>query len=359
MAGWNTKISARAVNYGTRIDYILLTKGLLPWFKHGDIQPTIHGSDHCPVFVDLHDEIQLPSGEMVKIRDAMRYDDAKRQPPRISAAFWIEFKQKLLSNFFTSKKSAVNVPQPSPWTSTSSTTVTQLASQTTASMSDEIESTTIIASQEVITLSHDTGERDPPSLPVSQSIDDIAPVGPKPNPEQPNRSGSKRTKQLDEDTGYVPKKKKQKVGQSRISSFFASPSVASPSSSGKSGPSRSRSSQNIIDVDSNSETAHSTPDNFDQMEEDRRLALSLSEGDLASSTKLPSNVKNSTDTKSTWNQLFAPIQPPRCTIHNEPCVQYTVNKTGLNKGKTFWICSKYVSLQYLLYYALSFISLDQ
>lgn len=38
---------------GTRIDYILASKGLEPYFIYADIQPEIMGSDHCPVYADF------------------------------------------------------------------------------------------------------------------------------------------------------------------------------------------------------------------------------------------------------------------------------------------------------------------
>ncbi|THV03967.1 DNase I-like protein [Dendrothele bispora CBS 962.96] len=127
---WNTKISARESNYGTRIDYILVTPNLLPWVKFSDIQPQIKGSDHCPVFVDFHDEREI-DGKIVKLRDllapcvnANNVDagnadiatppptTSKRDPPRLAARFWDEYsgKQRLLDSFFkggSSKKNSV------------------------------------------------------------------------------------------------------------------------------------------------------------------------------------------------------------------------------------------------------------
>ncbi len=87
---WNTKISARASNYGTRIDYILITPGLLPYIKHADIQPEVKGSDHCPVFLDLDDSI---------------FVDPPMTCPRMAAKFWDEFsgKQRVLGDFFGKK----------------------------------------------------------------------------------------------------------------------------------------------------------------------------------------------------------------------------------------------------------------
>ncbi|KAH9479907.1 DNA-(apurinic or apyrimidinic site) endonuclease 2 [Psilocybe cubensis] len=112
---WNTKISARDSNYGTRIDFILITPGLVPWIKAADIQPEIKGSDHCPVFVDFHDEIITTSSRFsdgtpttIKLQDVLGAPPlpetgAPADPPRIAAKYWEEYKQKLLSNFFGKK----------------------------------------------------------------------------------------------------------------------------------------------------------------------------------------------------------------------------------------------------------------
>ena len=105
---WNTKISARDSNYGTRIDYILVTAGLLPFVKDADILPDIKGSDHCPVYLDLDDSVfdQEP-----KISVA----------PRLAARYWDEFsgKQKQLGDFF-SKKGASPRESSQPSSSSSS-----------------------------------------------------------------------------------------------------------------------------------------------------------------------------------------------------------------------------------------------
>jgi AP endonuclease 2 len=118
-SGWNTKISAREANYGTRIDYVLVTPGLMPWIKAADIQPStgIKGSDHCPIFVDLHDEITTDAGEKLVLRDLMNMGagSAKREPPRLVVKYWPEFqgKQMLMSNFFT-KRGAEAPPSQAP-----------------------------------------------------------------------------------------------------------------------------------------------------------------------------------------------------------------------------------------------------
>lgn len=78
---------------GTRIDYILASKGLKPWFKYSDIQPDIMGSDHCPVYADFLDEI------------VNSYKDKETLITHLSPILscnYPEFssKQKKLSNYF-------------------------------------------------------------------------------------------------------------------------------------------------------------------------------------------------------------------------------------------------------------------
>ncbi|KAL3179275.1 hypothetical protein MRX96_038177 [Rhipicephalus microplus] len=50
---WNTRLGARQTNYGTRIDYILCSSGLLPFVSSSEILPEVLGSDHCPVKATL------------------------------------------------------------------------------------------------------------------------------------------------------------------------------------------------------------------------------------------------------------------------------------------------------------------
>ncbi|AMD21869.1 HFR014Wp [Eremothecium sinecaudum] len=50
---WSTLRNSRPVNYGSRIDYILVTEELQDRVKKGNICPDVMGSDHCPVFMDL------------------------------------------------------------------------------------------------------------------------------------------------------------------------------------------------------------------------------------------------------------------------------------------------------------------
>jgi exodeoxyribonuclease-3 len=50
---WSAFGGARAKNVGWRIDYFLISRKLRPKLKRAFIMPEIHGSDHCPVGIEL------------------------------------------------------------------------------------------------------------------------------------------------------------------------------------------------------------------------------------------------------------------------------------------------------------------
>ncbi len=50
---WSYRAGARENNVGWRIDYFLTSRGLVDKIKHVDILNDVHGSDHCPVLLDM------------------------------------------------------------------------------------------------------------------------------------------------------------------------------------------------------------------------------------------------------------------------------------------------------------------
>ncbi|THH32046.1 hypothetical protein EUX98_g2152 [Antrodiella citrinella] len=304
---WNQKISARESNYGTRVDYILVTKGLLRWIKHGDIQASLKGSDHCPIYIDLNDEITLDSGEVVTLCNAMQQGPEKRQPPRIAANHWEEFsgKQTLLSTFFG--KGAVVKPKLSerrPGVETQAPDVTKISLATPSPP--------------------EAGPSRSPSAPSAPPV--TKPIKPDASRIVPNPT--KKRKSADSVSSSSKKLKKQESGQASLSSFFSKPKP-------------SKSSKDIIDVDADaSDGLNDDETTLSQMEADYRLALELSASANDDATASPSSSRPSSQSKAAWSTLFTPIQPPKCTIHSEPTKKFTVNKTGPNKGRTFYLCSR-------------------
>ena len=345
--GWNMKLQARETNYGTRIDYVLVTKGLLPWISGGDIQASLKGSDHCPIYVDLHDEITLESGETIALRDAMKQAADLKDPPRIAAKYWDEFsgKQTVLSAFFSkgavAKKNG-NTPTsdtPTPTSTPAPTQILTTPAPTTASSSPEI----------------DRVPTPPAEPPAAKKFKPSQPRHPA-QPAQLNKRKSVETPSSSKKRKAVPAK-----GQATIASFFSKPSASTSTSTLPSTSSSSaHKAQEVIDVDCDDDDDDApavpaasdppTPSQFqsatetsteDQLDADYRLALALQDAASPSSpsSSQPSS-SSSTSTAAAWSTLFAPVEAPRCPVHDEPARLYTVNKQGPNKGKTFYLCAR-------------------
>ncbi|KAF5328238.1 hypothetical protein D9619_013429 [Psilocybe cf. subviscida] len=313
---WNTKIGARASNYGTRIDFVLLTPKLVPWVKAADIQPQVKGSDHCPVFIDLHDEITQSDGTIVKLSDVLGLavgEGKVPDPPRIAAKFWDEHKQNLLSSFFgkSSKSESPSTTQTPTLTVSANASVHAVANPSAGSSSQSASKSAPPASQPART-----------DLKRKLVVDSNDKITKKPNlaPLKQEKSKSSKAKQ---------------PSQSTLAGFLAKPK-ALPS---KSPP---------VPVDVDTGIGNEVDEDADY-----RLALLLSQSD---DNTLPSSSQGSTsstrtkkaddETKNVWSNLLAPTPVPMCTGHDEPAKEFTVNKPGPNKGKKFFICSRPVGPGY-------------
>lgn len=323
---WNTKISARETNYGTRVDYILVTPGILPWIKHGDIQPSLKGSDHCPIYIDLHDEITTDAGERLFLRDVLPTDGNMADPPRLAARRWEEYsgKQTLLSTFF-GKGNKLRSPSNTPLSSFSPTPDTQPPREhsdvaqpdhTQPSVGPPPPTHPSLSSQKSACTS--TSQFLAPSATLQSNPILSCQTAPPASPAKRKSSHNAVRKPL----------KKLKSGQSKLSSFFAQPCVSPPCS-------QENSSGDVADH----------PDYIDS---DYQLALELSASleDPLSQGLLASATPSASQSKVAWSQLMAPVQPPNCLVHSEFAKEYTVNKPGPNKGKTFFLCSRPVGPGY-------------
>lgn len=379
--GWNTKISARESNYGTRIDYILITEGLVPWVKAADVQQDVKGSDHCPVFVDFHEQITTSDGSVLRLRDSLGARDPDSAPPRLATRFWDECsgKQTQLHKFFAKKttessKAGSSVPTPDNETFSS------------ASLDDTSEVATQSCSQS------------PPAQSSQTALDSrinttaLTPVTSQPSPTCSGTSSILATTN-NATSGFVPdqpqkrklawetpleKVKKQKgkkvqkgdstgsTTQTKLSSFFAKPKAAAEPelqslTVGESSPIASKATKgkakeaplmDIIDVDECPEDFSLVKYNIPGIEVEELLCPSTqsisSQGSIQSTLSGNSpmdklnndNDRSGNNGKDVWSAILAPTPIPRCTIHDEPAKEYTVNKPGPNKGKRFFICSR-------------------
>jgi AP endonuclease-2 len=269
------------------------------WVKDADIQPLVKGSDHCPVFLDLHDTIVDEEGRELNLSDAMQSPTAasldSREPPRICAKNWDEYsaKQTLLSTFFTPR--------------------TALASTSSESQISPMLTTPPTPTE----LQHSSGS----SLP--QPPVESGPAAEEAEPSSVTQSSQKRKRPID-DCGQVKKAKvdKPKNGQSKLSSFFQKPKPAP--GKGKESP---------IDVHDDEKSVEDS-----QYDRDIETAIMLSQTESSASASISKAPR--VGNKEAWSSLLAPLQVPNCTVHGEPSKLYTVNKPGPSKGKTFFLCSR-------------------
>ncbi|MAI81002.1 MAG: exodeoxyribonuclease III [Deltaproteobacteria bacterium] len=54
---WSQRFGVRARNVGWRIDYVFASPSAMPFVKGAFIEPSVMGSDHCPIGVDVDPEI--------------------------------------------------------------------------------------------------------------------------------------------------------------------------------------------------------------------------------------------------------------------------------------------------------------
>lgn len=58
------------------------------------------------------------------------------------------------------------------------------------------------------------------------------------------------------------------------------------------------------------------------------------------STIYQATVHDQIESKESWSKLFTKPAAPRCEGHNEPCITLLTKKSGVNCGRSFWMCSR-------------------
>ncbi|KAF8799986.1 DNase I-like protein [Phlegmacium glaucopus] len=341
---WNTKISARESNYGTRIDFILITPNLIPWIAAADIQPEMKGSDHCPVFVDFRDEITDANGITIKLQDVLGVQATPgeaKEPPRLAAKFWAEYsgKQMLLEKFFGKQPVDTQTVELSP------TPVLVSDASLAAEPSDRGQSS--LVAEPSFPSSSECSITPSPST-TAQAVPPPASLTSKRKITAETTQSSKKSKTIPTRKNETTKAKEKTPGQSTIASFFSQPKATkSQITTASASVLKLKGKETATGTQVHGDNDLTTPsDGLTQVDEDAdyRLALLLSSQDSISSLSQDHHAEK--ETKQAWNNLLAPIQAPKCVVHREPAKEFTVNKQGPNKGKRFFICSRPVGPGY-------------
>jgi AP endonuclease-2 len=318
---------------------VLVTPGLFPWVKASDIHPSIKGSDHCPVSVNLHDEITTDTGEKLILRDLihMGVDAGKREPPRLAAKHWPEFqgKQMLMSSFFTKRGAETSPPPTAPSNGLSALATAFDALETQLPPLPVEEPPPPMAPQPPSSSSQPNTETSSPPSPLTPVTSQASL-----KPQQGPRESRKRPRTDSSGAGNT-KQKKVEAGQTKLSSFFTKPTTAAaPLSSDRAGwcP-----SSEIIDLCEDSEKM---PSSLPTITTDIRLPADSRSSSSSSSQSQGRESENGKAGVAPWSELFTPITPPLCSVHREPTKEFRVNKPGPNKGKTFFLCSRPVGPGY-------------
>lgn len=361
----------------------------------------MYGSDHCPVYIDLHEEIDHPTLGPLKLRDMLDPpnrtpstapvypNDVPREapePPRFATKFLDEFsgKQTTLKSFFGGGKKVekedkgkeakaekamaqgsdraageapAQVLPPVKKVEEAPSAPFALARAAFDSLDHSIgsaESSSSGRKRSTTSASIDlTSEDDIEMLPsASRSNSASASVGLSNG--RPSLQATKKPSK--EPTKSKPITKNGKAGapaQASISSFFAPPpkqrsvSASSPPRSTKqpSLPLSTTSTSQTSSIASSSRTT-ATPrqtcpsESHPHLDPDPEDDAAIAAAILAADNERSSaRDAKKAEVAPIWNNLFAKKLPPMCNVHNKPCKDFIVKIPGPNKGKRFWLCS--------------------
>lgn len=279
---WSEATRARENNHGARIDLVVVNRELFGDVGKSEIMADVMGSDHCPIVLELVGAWAEGNREG---------KNSVVVPPAFCTKFLKRFAAKQRSICLFLGKSAHPraveslLDAPSSWS--------------------------------------------PPPLP------------PTPRPEVKRSTQTSRDK---------PARKRARSGeQSRIGAFFQSESVCTPTacstvSSSKALPSSSSLERERELSSKGGNSIRESQESAGSLKHDARVE-GLVESGLGPLHTPPNcdsvgRAKVSSDAKEQWRRLLPGPRPPPLCRHREPCVLKSVKKTGENKGRTFYSCTR-------------------
>lgn len=300
---WNTQIRARATNFGTRIDYVLVDSELSQHIKSVSILSDYMGSDHCPVSIVLDNIEWIPSSDY----------------PSISTKLWPEFgckKQLRLTSFFNKSSSQASTqsqqplksppkkvlaPSVDPSPKKAKATKIQTKIKKKQNQQSSIMAFMVLANKKIEVKNEEKDDKmDEDSVDDDRKMTNVCKV------EVEN-----------EDTvEYTPK-----VGCESMDECKVEVENGASSESGDAVESKP------TDESMNTEDQSTKNSNVTK---ERKL----------SSTKSKSKSPKEKPKVSLFDKIMAgPPKPPLCSGHKIPCVMNTCGKQGPNFRKRFWSCS--------------------
>lgn len=328
---WDTKRNTRPANNGSRIDYILCTDGIKDWFTSSNIQEGLMGSDHCPVFAGLADEVTR-DGETRALAELMNppgvFQDKRRLRELgqkdllpLSARLIAEFdRRQSIRDMFTKKANPPSSTDASPSSNPSGRSGDHhLPTQTFSAPSTDQNSAYVAPQQK-------------PALANSTNTKSASQPKPKRLADTPNKAPPRALKRAKSSSNSAEPKNKAVPGQRTLQGFFK-PKAAPASQSDK-----------PLASPTGNSTQLSTKVPRKDASSQRQVPLTQPRGQHPEKQQAPlERVFDPIEAKESWSKLLGKRTLPRCE-HNEPCISLTTKKPGVNCGKWTHFSSAILSL---------------
>ena len=326
---WDTKRNTRPANNGSRIDYVLCSDGIKDWFTHANIQEGLMGSDHCPVFGTMADQV-THKGKQVALLDVMNpagVFDGSRRLRELGQKDMLALSAKLIPEF--DRRQSIRdmfFRKATPSMASGSSLKTESSSKSEA---DDSQSTVYS------TISNPKHSSDTPDATIIATASGIIanenvsePATQKRPPEQTSAVG-RQTKRPKSTTDTSPSKPKQGTGQQTLRGFFK-PIGAAGTTSAKDPRTTSTRDEGVpLKTSSTSIPAQSTASVVPAPLTARTSTSSTTATALEASESVFDPIEN----KESWSKLLGKRVVPRCE-HNEPCISLLTKKAGVNKGSS-------------------------
>ncbi|CAN8100106.1 unnamed protein product [Discula destructiva] len=336
---WETKKNARPGNFGSRIDYILCSAGMKDWVEDANIQEGLIGSDHCPVYATLAERVKYgeedrcitdimnPVG-MFQHGQRLREWDVKDLLPQ-SAKLLNEFdRRRSIKDMFSKKPALPKLSQ----------TVAEVTTAESSNSFDKISNTQASTAD----LSPKPGATPTPSnADVSSPKNSVAASQTPPSKRTAPSSSIQPLKKAK--TSVTKDKDKLRTNQRSLKGFFKprtpvlekaeqqqdeEESAAAVTTATTFAAKRPVASSSQLEV-----TNDGAGQDSGRLAEDDTADEELAElgGD---------KVFDPIESKESWSKLLGKKRAAPLCEHEEPCISYQTKKPGVNKGRSFYMCSR-------------------
>ncbi|KAK6416193.1 Class II abasic (AP) endonuclease [Oleoguttula sp. CCFEE 5521] len=352
---WEQKINARPGNFGSRIDFILVCDAMREWLKDANTQDGLLGSDHCPVFIDFHEEVALEDRQvqlvdfMHPVATLINGNRETQLAPALSAKRMQEFdRRRSIKSMFAG--ASVKTAQPMTYTARQQKEEHMNTQAERAMEESSLPPVTPVHSPSAFDVAPPVtrGTEDVQSPTSLQSVPELKPIvdlkrrpAVAPSPRAMKRQKSNSTIQSHS----------RPSGQQSLRGFFRS---ASGNGTVRDTTSALTSDAGVDPVNGQlpltTSVAELTTGNCtseidaiqtsDTMPEERASSTSKIPGGSPAREASPTNFEARAATHHSWNSLFSKPAAPLCESHDEPCKSMQTKKKGSNQGRSFWMCAR-------------------